>query len=391
MGAAAESIRAVVVQYAGCYREAFLRLSGGGPETYHSQRYSVDSIGRIAARVAELAFIVCNTERRYDERLPNGVRAIGAGCHGAVDGRAITGLLDQLAPNRIIIGTPMMPVIRWARRRRVRSILALADSFRTDTPGRRLKAFLLARELNARNFEWVANHNLPAATSLLGIGVSPAKVLAWDWPATVSPADHPPKRHPGTARFRLLFVGSVEEAKGVGDLLRATAFLRARGLDVEVQFVGAGDVDGFRRVADGLGLGAAARFVGRQPHAAIVPTMRGADIVVVPSRHEYPEGLPMTIYEALCSRTPLVVSDHPMFRGRLDGIPMFPAGDAAALGEAVSRLLSDPPAYERQSMASDTVWERLQMPLKYADLLESWLFTPDAGRCELGRHRLRPA
>ena len=45
--------------------------------------------------------------------------------------------------------------------------------------------------------------------------------------------------------------------------------------------------------------------------------MSAHDIVIVPSRHDYPEGLPMTIYEALAMRTPLVVSDHPMIKAGL--------------------------------------------------------------------------
>jgi len=44
--------------------------------------------------------------------------------------------------------------------------------------------------------------------------------------------------------------------------------------------------------------------------------MRSADAIVIPSRHEYPEGLPLTIYEALAARTPIVASDHQCFSAR---------------------------------------------------------------------------
>ena len=41
--------------------------------------------------------------------------------------------------------------------------------------------------------------------------------------------------------------------------------------------------------------------------------MHAADAVLVYLRHAYGEGLPVTIYLGFASRTPLVVSDHPMF------------------------------------------------------------------------------
>ena len=53
-------------------------------------------------------------------------------------------------------------------------------------------------------------------------------------------------------------------------------------------------------------------FSGLLGHDAVLAHMRDAAVVVVPSHHDYAEGFPMTIYETLCSRTPLVASDHPV-------------------------------------------------------------------------------
>ena len=61
--------------------------------------------------------------------------------------------------------------------------------------------------------------------------------------------------------------------------------------------------------------------------------MHAHDAVVVPSQHAYPEGLPMTIYDAYCSRSPLIASDHPMFRSKViddETAVVFGAGDASA-------------------------------------------------------------
>jgi glycosyltransferase involved in cell wall biosynthesis len=104
--------------------------------------------------------------------------------------------------------------------------------------------------------------------------------------------------------------------------------------------------------------------------------MHESDAVVIPSRTAYPEGLPLTIYEALCSRTPIIASDHPMFRAHLrDGETAltFPSGDAAALSRAVLRLLSSASLYESLSIAAEQTWRRLQIPVTWGDFLAAWL------------------
>jgi glycosyltransferase involved in cell wall biosynthesis len=104
--------------------------------------------------------------------------------------------------------------------------------------------------------------------------------------------------------------------------------------------------------------------------------MHEHDVVVVPSRHEYPEGLPNTIYEALCSRTPIVASDHPMFALKLrdgENSAIFPAGDARALAERIRALVDDRELYERLSGNSEQAAATFQVPLKWHELLDRWL------------------
>src|SRR3546814_4454683 len=54
---------------------------------------------------------------------------------------------------------------------------------------------------------------------------------------------------------------------------------------------------------DRMGLGDHVVLEGVRPNREVFAMMRDADIVVVPSRHDYPEGMPLTIYEALASRS----------------------------------------------------------------------------------------
>jgi glycosyltransferase involved in cell wall biosynthesis len=103
-----------------------------------------------------------------------------------------------------------------------------------------------------------------------------------------------------------------------------------------------------------------------------VTLMREADAVVIPSRTEYPEGFPLTIFEALSARTPIVASDHPMFRRHLrDGetAVTFRSGDAAAVPRAVSRLVSSPSLYEALSVVAEQTRQRLQLPVTWGEFL----------------------
>ena len=104
--------------------------------------------------------------------------------------------------------------------------------------------------------------------------------------------------------------------------------------------------------------------------------MRKADLVLIPSRHEYPEGFPMTIYEALCSRTPIIASDHPMFQNflihRVNAM-IFPAMNSKALAEIIQKVLSDATLYNSLSLAAPEAWKQLQIPVKWADMIHRWL------------------
>src|SRR2546430_10038779 len=78
-------------------------------------------------------------------------------------------------------------------------------------------------------------------------------------------------------------------------------------------------------------------FRGKISHDEVLSEMRAHDAVLVPSRREYPEGLPMTIYEAPCTRTPVAASDHPMFLKRIvadsNGLA-FRSADSASISDA---------------------------------------------------------
>lgn len=368
-------MRLTFVQYAGDYREAFERFAAGGKATYQAQRYSVDFVGSLAARLEQVSVVCATGDAPSDVMLANGVRAVNVGLGAPLDVDRLIAAVAATRPDRLCLVTPVAGLIRWGIARRLPMLLTLADSFKQGTLREKISAWRLSRLLAHERVEWIGNHQLNACLSLLSIGAPPAKVIPWDWPPSFNPHDRPAKtRSAGPAR--LVYVGAIEEAKGVGDVLEAIALLRAEGLAVEATFYGGLKAPDLPAMAERLGLGDAARFAGLVANEDVPGIMAAADYVVVPSRHEYPEGLPLTIYEALASRTPLVASDHPMFRGALvDGqsARIFTASSPRALADAVAGLERAPDLYAALSEGSAPAWDALQLPVTYGALVQHWL------------------
>jgi D-inositol-3-phosphate glycosyltransferase len=144
----------------------------------------------------------------------------------------------------------------------------------------------------------------------------------------------------------LLFVGRIQPLKGLDVAVGALANLDRP--DAELVVVGgpsgsdgpeelARDVD---LVAE-LGLVRQVRFVEPQPHHRLPTWYRAADVVLVPSRSE---SFGLVALEAMACGTPVVAT-------RVGGMQtvvehgesglLVPAGDHAALAEAIARVLSD--------------------------------------------------
>ncbi|MBO3463194.1 glycosyltransferase [Aetokthonos hydrillicola Thurmond2011] len=386
--------RLLIIQYAGDYREAFLRLSQGGEETYYAQKQSVEAVAKIGQQIEEIAILCCQTTEPYNELLKNGVRAIGTGfnLNQEISIKKLIELIEEQNPTHLVIGTPIRAIIRWAIENKLRTLVSLADSFPTKSLRNKIRNYFLANLLNNKQIDWVGNHGVSASISLANIGVNPDKIIPWDWPHMITPADFSSKTLTvNRDTWNIVYVGAVTESKGVGDAIRAIAQLRAKGLSVKLKVAGKGDIASFIRETRELDIEDCVEFMGLVPNKNIVLVMRNADIVLVPSRHQYPEGFPMTIYEALCSRTPIVASDHPMFINKLKhntNAMIFPAGNSIALAVCIEKLLSNPEVYHSLSVASYEAWRSLQIPVRSSDLINRWLNDSLENQQWLFEHRL---
>ena len=385
-------MRLLMVQYAGDYREAVRCFEQGGEETYYAQKYSVDAVAEIGQTIEKAAVLCCLTQESYDEILSNGVHAIGAGFQQQIKIKALINLIEKQNPTHLIVRTPIQEVFRWAIQRKIPTIAILADSFSTQGVKNKLRNYWLSSILNNPQINWVFNHGINSSLSLQEIGVNSDKIIPWDWPSQVTPDCFSAKTLPTySSTWNLVYVGSIMESKGVGDILNAIANLKAKNFPVHLKIAGGGQIEEFIKKAKQLQIKECVEFLGLVPNKAIVHLMRQADLVIIPSRHEYPEGFPMTIYEALCSRTPIIASDHPMFQNKLkDGINamIFPSANALALADCVEKLLSSPELYHHLSLESSQAWKQLQIPVKWADMIIRWLNNSPENQQWLFEHRL---
>lgn len=363
-------MRVLIVQYEGDYRAAYHLHRETGEEKYYGHRYVIQQLERINAELGVTAILCCKSEEAYSETLPSGLTLMGAGAGKAWDGKKVLDMVKAYDPTHLIVLGPLTRFIRWGLRNGRNVSCIFADSFEISFFRRLVRYGRLTTLLTDDRVEWIANHGIASCMSLANLGVSRDKIIPWDWPYSRQPDDLEPKVHTDSGQSYIMFAGTVSERKGVGDLIRALEILTRQGMPVRAKIAGSGDVDRYTQMATRSGLDV--EFLGRVTNAEVFRLMREAAIVVVPSQHAYPEGLPLTIYEALCARTPIVASDHPMFLGNLEAgktAMIFKAGRPEDMANAVKALLQDPATYSALSTNSQKAWEHIQVQTKWGEML----------------------
>jgi glycosyltransferase involved in cell wall biosynthesis len=366
----------VIVQYGGDYREAYNRLAKDGSENYYAQKYSVDAVSKMRERVESLAVICCMTEK-HNEVLGNGVRSIGAGFKEPFNITELIDLIAQEKPTHLVLRTPIREAFNWAIDNKVRTIAVFAESVFTRTWKDKLRCYLLGRLLNHKQIEWVGTYGLTSSLLFQKIGVNPNKILPWDFLIDSEPGSLPPKEAPASLKsVKLFYAGLLIQSKGVGDILEAVAKLQSRNISVHLKLAGKGEEEYFAERVKQLKIEDSVEFLGLVPTKTLEPLMREADLVLITSRHEYPEGFPLTIQHALRTRTPIVASDHPMFTTHLKhgvNAMIFEAGNSQSLADCIQKVVSDSRLYHNLSVVSHATWYQLRLPVKWADVIDRWL------------------
>lgn len=83
----------------------------------------------------------------------------------------------------------------------------------------------------------------------------------------------------------------------------------------------------------------------------------------------------MALTEALASRTPAIISDHPVFCAAFqtgEGVIICPEKKPEALAAAVIRCAGDPAYYRSLSETTLAAFDRVAAPNSFADILAAW-------------------
>ena len=138
--------------------------------------------------------------------------------------------------------------------------------------------------------------------------------------------------------WRLLYVGRLDERKGIGDAIEAMSRLPH---EATLSVVGDGDPETVAQLK--AKAGRRASFAGRRRHDTLPVEYADADAVVFPVRWEEPWGL--VPLEAMAVGRPVVATGRGGSGEYLrdgENCLLYEAGDAGALAGAVRRLARDP-------------------------------------------------
>jgi glycosyltransferase involved in cell wall biosynthesis len=149
----------------------------------------------------------------------------------------------------------------------------------------------------------------------------------------------------------ILYLGELCDRKGYTDLIRAFVPLLQSKPNTKLAFVGNGEIDKARQLADQLGISASIELAGWKTGNDKLRYLREADVLCLPS---YQEGVPLAVLEGMGAGLPVVttpVGGVPDFLVAGENGLLFPPGDIEALSQCLARLAANPDLRERLGKA----------------------------------------
>ena len=178
--------------------------------------------------------------------------------------------------------------------------------------------------------------------------------------------DHPPPHEP----CRFLYLGLMDESKGLFDLLAAASQLLSDGTPFQLTLAGpwssSRDEQRFRAWLRRNRLADTVRYVGVADDQHRDRLLARAHVFVLPS---HGEAMPMSILEAMSHALPVIATDVGAVAetvGNADAGLIIEPGDTGALARAMSKLSRDPPL--RQTLGHRA---RQRIIRRYSDTLQA--------------------
>ena len=193
---------------------------------------------------------------------------------------------------------------------------------------------------------------------------------------------HEPAAHSSAQEKYVLFVGRLNEVKGVDLLLLAWKKICSRFPAVQLWLAGDGpELENLHALARESGLLSRVRFIGRMDQAELPALYRKAQVVVLPSRRE---GLPFTLLEAGACGAITIGTKIPgipeIIQDEITGLLVEPES-VHKLASAISRILDMPleQAYRMKEAAYKNVKENFseeKMISSYFKVFDSLAVVP---------------
>jgi glycosyltransferase involved in cell wall biosynthesis len=309
--------------------------------------------------------------------LPKGAIHIRAGLEVARRARAAdvvytTGMFGRsalgarLARRPYVVKLTADPAFERARRRGL--VGGDVDEFQHARGDLALRTLRLARDAELRGAAHVFTPSAYLRDLAVSWGVPADRVSVLPNPSPAAPELAPRdelRRTFGLTGPAVAFAGRLTAQKSLGDALAAVAAVDG----VELLIAGDGDERRVleRRAAE-LGLGARVRFLGPLPRERVLALFRAADASILSSSWE---NFPHTVVEALAVGTPVLATDvggvAEVVRDGENGL-LVPAGDQAALADAVRRFVADGELAGRLRAAAAPSVERFSRERVFAEL-----------------------
>lgn len=362
--------------FAGDFADVLKRHAEGADQIYATHNEVAKLIKELVAAGVNLTIYSFITPESREDRPLDGLRIVSLGAKTYNDPGVLRTAIEQDDSDAIVAHFPSIEMLQAVIAKKSRALAVLANSYRTKGLGPFLERRKIARLLNNPRFELVSDHCLPATSQLASMGVARKRLIPWNVPLPYQPADSAPKSLSPGESYKISYAGGIRTNKGVADLIAATAELKRVGMTVHCSFAGGGDIEEMEALGRELGVADQLSFLGLRPNAEVFGMFRAADMVAVPSHPDCTEGFPLTMFEAIASRTPIVCSEHPMFVPVMkDGVTaaLYPPANARAFADAIKRVLSDPELYASLSRNADLSWEALKGTADWRTMLKEWI------------------
>lgn len=328
--------------------------------TYSSMFYEL--IGKLGAKaliLTEPAGLPATPDARFEFVVTPRLRPVGFFAWHLANFRFSRLVLQQIArhrPHVVVVGTDAPIWVFRGLSRRVKVVLTAHNTFwpmgrRSGSLKSRVKEFIIRKSLvRVASGVCTSQECARQVAALLG----GAERLFVEIPQVAS-AYHAAEHRAGNLS-KLLFLGRIEENKGVFDLLTAFEALAAEFGSLHLDFAGSGAAEAeLRHRIAGSAVQNRVRFLGQLSAEGVHAALEHADVLVCPTRSSFNEGLALVVIEAAVHGVPSVLSSVVPAKDLMAGACVeFPADDVAGLTTALRRMAAEPEVYAtlRRAVAS---------------------------------------